>query len=72
MNLKYNKLVNITKKLTHRDREQTTGYQCGGGGGAKQGWESGRYKLLGVRQAQRCIVQHGEYSQYFVITVNGK
>ena len=41
-------------------------------GGAIQGWESGRYKLLGIRQAQGCIVQHGEYSQYFVITVNGK
>ena len=43
----------------------------GGGGGTIQGWKSGRYKLLGVRQAQGCIVQHGEQSQYFVITVNG-
>ena len=52
-------------------REQTPGYQIRGrdqdrsGGGA-------RCKLLGVRQAQRCIVQHGEQSQYFVITVNEK
>ena len=30
----YNKLVNITKKKqTHRYREQTSGYQWGGGGG---------------------------------------
>ena len=32
---KYNKLVNITKKKqTHRYRKQTSGYQCGGEGGA--------------------------------------
>lgn len=30
----------------------------------------GRDKLLGVRQAQECIVQLGEYNQYFEITVN--
>ena len=31
---KYNKLVNITKKKqTHRSREQTRGYQWGGGEG---------------------------------------
>ena len=28
---KYNKLVNLTKKKqTYRDREQTSGYHCGG------------------------------------------
>ena len=40
---KYNKLVNITKKQTHRYREQTSGYQCGEGTGEGQygdgGWE---------------------------------
>ena len=40
----------------------------GEGGEIIEGWKSGRYKLLGVRYAQGCIVQHGEYSQYFVIT----
>ena len=62
------------KKQTHRDREQTSGYQWGGGEGkgAIQVWESERYKQLGVRQAQGCIVQQGEFSQYFTITVNGK
>ena len=55
--------MNTTKKKqTHRYREQTSGDQWGGG----------TYKLLGVRQAQRCIVQPGENSQYFIITVNGK
>ena len=62
--------MDITKKKqTHRYREQTSGYQWGGG--ERKYWGglggSGRYKLLG--QAQGCIVQHGEYSQYFVITV---
>ena len=28
---KYDKLANITKKQIHRYREQTTGYQLGGG-----------------------------------------
>ncbi len=40
--------------------------------GAIQGWGSERCKLLGVRQAQGCIVEHREYSQYLVITVNVK
>ena len=35
---KYNKLVNITKKKqTHRFREQTSGYQWGGGEGQHGG-----------------------------------
>ena len=38
--------------------------------GAIYGWESGRYKLSGIRYAQGCVVQSGGYSQYFVITVN--
>lgn len=46
-----------------------SGYQWWG---AIQGWESGRYKPLSVRQAQGCVVQHKVYSQYFGITVNGK
>ena len=33
---------------------------------------SRRHKLLGLRGTQGCIVQLGEYSQYFVIAVNGK
>ena len=52
----------------HGYREQTSVYQWG----AVQEWGSGRHKLLGVRRAQRCIIQHGGYSQYIVITVNGK
>ena len=41
-------------------------------GGGNIGLGSGRYKLLGVRQTQGCTVQHREYSQYFVITMNGQ
>ena len=37
---KYNKLANIKKKLTHRYREQTSGYQWGEGSG--EGQYSGR------------------------------
>ena len=60
--------IYIYIKQTHRYIKQTSGYPWQGG--ATQGW--GRYKLLGKRQAQGCIVQHGEYSQYSVIIVNGK
>ena len=67
---KFKKLVNITKKRnSHRDREQTGGYQWRGAGSG----EVERNKPFGVRQAQDLfIVQHREYSQYFVITANGK
>ena len=63
--------MNITKKKqTHRYKGQTSGYQWGGRNTIGVG--SGRYKLLAIRQAQGCIVQYGEYRQYFVITVSGK
>ena len=66
--------MNITEgKQTHRYREQTSGYQWGEGQG------EGKYRGKGVRginyyvktKLQRYIVQHGEYSQYFIITING-
>ena len=50
---KYNKLVNITKrKKSHRYKEQTSG--CQWGGVWRRGME--RYKLLGVRWVQGCIL----------------
>ena len=52
----------IEKQQTQIFREQTSSYQYVGL----------RYKLLAVRLAQGCIVQHGEYSQYFIVMVNGK
>lgn len=38
----------------------------------KQDWWSGRYKLSAVRQALEGIIQCGEYSQCFAVTVKGK
>ena len=70
---KYNKLVKITKKKqSHRYREQTSGYQWGAGK-----WK-GKYRRGGLRDTnyyvknklQVYVVQHTEYSQYF-ITING-
>ena len=50
---KDNKLVNITKrKESHRYKEQTSG--CQWGGVWRRGME--RYKLLGVRWVQGCIL----------------
>ena len=41
-------------------------------GRGRMGWGNGRHKLLHKRQIQGCIIQHRKYSQYFLITVNGK
>ena len=43
----------------------------GRGAGAIYGLVWGRYKSLSERQAPGYIVQHGEKSQYFVISVRG-
>ena len=60
---KYNQWVNVTKKGDSQ-------IQRNGGVGGCSREAGGDYTLLGV--AQGCIiVQHGEYGQYFVITVNG-
>ena len=57
-------------KLT--DRRQTSGYQCGvEKGGIIYERGHGGYKPLGVRYVQGCIVQHREYSQYFIQTLSG-
>ena len=45
---KYNELVNITKKKqTHKYREQTSGYQWGGG--------EGQYRGIELRSANSCV-----------------
>jgi len=36
-----------------------------------RGGDMGGYEQLGIRWAQRSIVQHREYAQYFIITSNG-
>ena len=59
------------KKQTQGYREQTSGYQWGVEGQYKRGVIGGT-KLQAVRWAQAGIAQHGIYSQYFAITVNGK
>ena len=35
------------------------------------GWESQRYKLLGVRSTAKMFVQHRGCGQYFVVIVDG-
>ena len=57
---KYNKLVNITEKKSHRHTEPTTGYQWVGE------WEA---PSAGCKTGTRMC--YGESSQHFVITVNG-
>ena len=55
--------------MTRRCKEQTSGYQWGGG--AVQGWEW-EVQTIGYKMGSWKYVQHGEQSQYFVITVNGR
>ena len=40
-------------------------------GGVTQGWGNGRYKLSFKIGYKDTFIQHKEYSQYFVIAVNG-
>ena len=40
-------------------------------GGAREEKGIKRHKLLLLNKLQRYIVQHKEYSQYFIITLNG-
>ena len=64
---KYKELVNITKKQqTHRDREQTSGYQW-----RDREWGSGKEQTIWYKIGSGCIVQHREYSQYFAGAING-
>ena len=67
--------MNITEqKQTHRYKEQTSGYQQGEGGGEGQdrgrGLRGTNYYVL-INKVQGYIIQHREYSQYFIITLNG-
>ena len=70
---KYNKLVNITKqKQTHRYREKNSGYQWGE---RREEWQAKRelrdVTMYKINKLQEYTVQHREYSQCFIITING-
>lgn len=65
-----NTTVNVTRERSGlTDAESQGGYQRGGMEG-RYGVGEGRYKPASVRQAQGCIVQHGEYGHYFAICNN--
>ena len=58
--------MNITKKKqTHRYGEQTSGYQY------REGRGEGQSTMYKINKLQGYIVQHREYSQYIIITING-
>ena len=63
----------IKQKQTHRYREQTSGYQGERGWGSKTGAETYEVQTImyKINKLQGYIVQHREYSQYFIITLNG-
>ena len=66
--------MNITKqKQTHRYREQTRGYQWrqGSGKGQYRGKRVTGTNYQALNKLPGYIVQHGEYSQYFIITISG-
>ena len=63
----------IKQKQTHRYREQTSGYQGERGKGGKIGAETYKVQttMYKINKLQGYIAQHREYSQYFIITLNG-
>ena len=62
------------KKQTHRYGKQTSAYQWGEGKRAGQdrgkGLKGTNYYCK-INKLQRYIVHHREYSQHFIITING-
>ena len=69
---KYNRVTITEKKQSHRYKEQASGYRgdrAGGGATDRQG--SKRHKLLGMHKLPGYLVQHEEYSKYFVVTIYG-
>ena len=61
-----NKLVNITKKRqTHRYKLVVTSEGRSNRGVREWKAQNIRYKTQG------CTVQHKEYRQYFIVTING-
>jgi len=72
---KHNKLVNVTKKCSRlTDTENrlvvTVGRQGRGIVGVREGAIQTIQCKIGCKDVL-CIIQHGDYSQYFVITING-
>ena len=68
-------MIIAKKKQTHRYREKTSCYQWGEGRGRgkvgvgdKEVQTTTYYK---INKLQGYVVQHREYSQYFIITING-
>ena len=65
-----NKLASITNRsgLTDTENKPNRWLPVVGEG---QHMGRGKHKLLGVREAQGCVIPYREYSQHCTITVNG-
>ena len=76
MDSKKNQTNEYTKTVTESliIREQTSGYQWGEGKGSSKigvGDEEVQTTPYEINKLQGYIIQHREYSQYFIITLNG-
>ena len=62
------------QKQTHRHRKKTYSYQRGQGGGINLEFEINKYTLLYIKQINNkdLLYRTGNYTQYLVITHNGK
>ena len=62
------------QKYTHRHRKQTYGYQRGNTGRINQEFGIYMYTLLYIKQITKkdLLYSTGNYTQYLVITYNGK
>ena len=67
--------MNITKKKqTRRYRKQTSGYQWGerrGTGKIEEGDLEVKTTMYKINKLQGYTVQHRDYNQYFIISING-
>ena len=66
--------LSTKQKQTHRHRKQTYVYQMGRGEGINKDLGISRYKLLYIKQISNkdLLYSTGNYTQYLVITYNGK
>ena len=57
--------------ITIKADSQRTSWWLLVGAGQVEGCGCGRCKQLGISRLKDVLLQHGEYSQHFVITVDG-
>ena len=68
----YKLVGTICLAIKEGDSQRTSASPVGKRGGGRVGVEEWEVQTHGCKTGSRMHLQHGEYGQYFVITVNGR